>query len=141
MTQPLFFEPQVTFEKVAAEVTMPEDPNAWPQEITQELFKQCPYVSDFEPHIVMDRVDGERGFAFGNVTVSSKTEIQRGAEPDASSAAGIKTVRVPIIIKDRKLQPRPRRHGGLEHSTAHRESAASGHLPSAGFRHHRPRPR
>ena len=105
MTQSLFFEPQVTFEKVAAEATMPEDPNTWPQEITQELFKQAPYASDFENHIVMDRVDAERAFAFGHIEISSKTEIQRGAEPDATLAAGIKNARIPIVIKDRKLQP------------------------------------
>jgi hypothetical protein len=101
----LFFEPSVNFEKVAAEVVLPEDPNAWPNEIMQELFKQIPYIADFEPDVVMDRVDGERGFAFGHIEVSNKTEIQHGAPPDALAAAGIQHARIPIVVKDRKLQP------------------------------------
>jgi hypothetical protein len=105
MTQPLFFEPEVQFEKVASEVMLPEDPNTWPNELMQELFKQVPYVADFEPHVTMDRVDAERGFAFGHIEVQNKTEVQHGASPDAMQAAGIKSARIPIVIKDRKLQP------------------------------------
>lgn len=101
----LFIEPELTFEKVASEVTLPEDPNAWPNEILQELYKQVPYIADFEPHVVMDRVDAERGFGFGHVEVMNKTEIQRGVSPEGMEAAGIRQARIPVIIKDRKLQP------------------------------------
>jgi hypothetical protein len=105
MSESLFFEPQVQFEKVAAEVTMPEDANQWPNELMQELFKQVPYIADFEPHVVMDRVDAERGFGFGHIEIQNKTEIQHGAPEDAMRAAGVKSARIPIVIKDRKLQP------------------------------------
>jgi len=101
----LFIEPTITFEKLGAEVTLPEDPNSWPNEITQELFKQVPYVSDFEPHVVMDRVDAERGFGFGHVEVANKTEVQQGTSEQSIAAAGIRQAKIPIIIKDRKLQP------------------------------------
>ena len=101
----LFIQSDVTFEKVGAEVTLPEDPNAWPNEITQELFKQIPYIADFQPHVVMDRADAERGFGFGHVEVMNKTEIQQGASAEGLASAGIKQVRVPVIIRDRKLQP------------------------------------
>lgn len=105
MTQDLFIDTTLSFEKVASEVALPEDPNAWPNEILQELFKQVPYISDFEPHVVMDRVDAERGYAFGHVEVMNKTEIQRNMDPQAMAAAGIKQVRIPIIVRDCKLQP------------------------------------
>jgi hypothetical protein len=105
MSQPLFFEPSVHFEKNAGEVMLPEDPNEWEAELMQELFKQVPYVADFEPHVVMDRVDGERGFGFGHVEVRNRTEVQHGADPTAVQAAGIKSARIPVVIKDRKLQP------------------------------------
>jgi len=105
MTQDLFIASTLTFEKTASEVALPEDPNAWPNEILQELFKQVPYISDFEPHVVMDRVDAERGFAFGHIEVMNKTEIQRGMDPQAMASAGIKQARIPIIVRDRKLQP------------------------------------
>ena len=67
--EPLFVESSITFEKSASEVALPEDPNAWPNEILQEMFKQVPYIADFEPHVVMDRIDGERGYGFGHVEV------------------------------------------------------------------------
>ena len=105
MTQDLFVESALTFEKTASEVALPEDPNAWPNEILQELFKQVPYISDFEPHVVMDRVDAERGFAFGHIEVMNKTEAMRTLDPAAMEATGIKQARVPIIVRDRKLQP------------------------------------
>ncbi len=105
MTQDLFISSALTFEKVASEVALPDDPNAWPNEILQELFKQVPYISDFEPHVVMDRVDAEQGFAFGHIEVMNKTELQRNMDPQALAASGIKQARIPIIVKSRKLQP------------------------------------
>lgn len=101
----LFIDSTIVFEKIGSEVQLPEDPNAWPNEILQELFKQIPYIADFEPHVSMERVDAERGFAFGHVEVMNKTEIQRGAPQEGLDAAGIRQARIPIIIKDRKLQP------------------------------------
>lgn len=105
MTQELFIDANLEFEKVAAEVALPEDPNAWPNEVMQELYKQVPYIADFEPHVVMDRVDGERGFAFGHVIISNKTEIQRGVDEQATASAGVKQIRIPIIVNNRKLSP------------------------------------
>jgi len=101
----LFIDPAVTFEKTAAEVTLPEDPNAWPNEILQELFKQAPYVSDFDPHIVMDRVDGEKGYGFGHIEIGNKTAILPSAGEESAEAAGVHKVRVPVIVKQQKLQP------------------------------------
>jgi hypothetical protein len=105
MTQPLFFQPDVTFEKTAAEIMLPEDANEWPNELMQEIYKQAPFIADFEPHVVMDRVDAERGYGFGHIEIQNKTEIQHGAPPDATAAAGIKNARIPVVIKDLRLQP------------------------------------
>lgn len=96
-------EPQV-FEKVALEVSLPEDPNVWPQEILQELYKQVPYISDFDPHIVMDRVEAEQGYGVGYVEVMNKSEVQANENPQALAAAGLRQVRIPVIIKGGKLQ-------------------------------------
>ena len=105
MTQSLFIESSLVFEKLGGEVTLPEDPNVWPNEITQELFKQCPYLADFEPHVVMDKVDAERGYGFGHVEVANKTELSRSASPEGLEAAGVRQCKIPIIITNRKLQP------------------------------------
>lgn len=103
--EPLFVDSTLEFEKISAEVTLPEDPNQWPTEILQELYKQVPYISDFDPDVIMDRVDAERRYGFGHVEVSNKTEIQEAPEHAVSQAAGIRHVRIPIIIKEGKLQP------------------------------------
>ena len=104
--QPLFFTPEVEFDKVAgAEVTLQDDPNQWPTDIMQEVYKQCPFVADFEPQVTMDKVDGERGFGFGHIEIQNKTEIQHGADPAGVAAAGIQKVRIPVVIKDKRLQP------------------------------------
>ncbi len=101
----LFIQPVVQLEKTAAEVDLPEDPNAWPKEILDELFKQVPYIADFRPHVVMTRVDGERGYGFGHVEISNQSEVQLGTDPAALAAAGVRTVRLPVVIKDGKLSP------------------------------------
>lgn len=110
MTQPLFFTPRYedladTSVKLAAEATLSEDPNQWPSDVLQELYKQVPYIADFEPHIQMERVDAERAFGFGAAEISNKTDAPRGVNPRQAMAAGIKKIRVPIVIKSGKLQP------------------------------------
>lgn len=106
MAQPLFFEPEpYLMEKTATETELPEDPNLWPQELLQELYKQVPYISDFEPHVQMDRVDGEKGYGFGHVQVQNQTEAEQSAPSEQLQSAGVRSVRIPVIIKGGKLQP------------------------------------
>lgn len=101
----LFLRPEVIFEKVAAETPLSEDPNTWPTEILQELFKQVPYIANFMPNVTMMKVDAERGYALGCVDVMNKTELQPSTSPEALQAAGVQRARIPIIVSDRKLQP------------------------------------
>lgn len=103
--QPLFLSSSVEFEKTSAQTQLPEDPNTWPHEILQELYKQAPYIADFSPHVVMEKVDGEQGYGLGHVEIGNQTEIQSAATPEAMSAAGLRKVRVPVVIKDGMLAP------------------------------------
>lgn len=105
MAQPLFLQPELQFEKVATETQLPEDPNEWPNEILDEVYRQIPYVADFDLDVNMDRVDAERGFGFGHVEVGSKSEAPMTSSPNELQAAGIRKVRIPIIIKEGRLQP------------------------------------
>jgi len=105
MVQPLFLEPVTYTEKTAVEMRLPPDPNKWPMEIVQELYKQVPYIADFEPHVEMDRADGEKGYGFGHIAISNQTEAPGGSSPEQLQAAGIRTVRVPIVIREGMLQP------------------------------------
>lgn len=101
----LFLKPQLEFTKVAAETTLPEDPNMWSDEVLQELFKQVPYLADFDVHVVMETVDAERAYGLGHAEVTNKTEAPMTSEQDQLAAAGVRTARIPIIIRDGKLQP------------------------------------
>lgn len=104
--QPLYFQPApVVFEKNASEVTLPENANLWPNEIMQELYKQVPYIADFDPEVIMDRVDAERAYGFGHVEVKNKSELQNGASEQTLAAVGVQQARIPVIIKNRKLYP------------------------------------
>ncbi|WP_394831780.1 hypothetical protein LVJ94_35215 [Pendulispora rubella] len=100
----LFIE--TSFEKSSsAEVALSEDPNAWPSEVLQQLFKAMPFVADFEPHVQLDPVDGERGYGFGAIQVTNKTEMQLGTPEEAMQEAGVRSAKIPIVIRDRMLQP------------------------------------
>lgn len=103
--QSLFIKPNVVFEKTSAEVGLSEDPNRWPHEVLQELYKQVPYISDFEPHVEMQQVDSERGYGLGQVTLATQSDAQRGTDPTLLEAAGVRSVRIPIVIKERRLCP------------------------------------
>lgn len=102
----LFLQPKLHFEKVsAASVLLPEDPNGWPQEVLQELYKQVPFIHEFSPHVEMDKVDAEKGYGFGHITITTQTEMQQGADPASQAAAGIKEIKIPVIIKDNRMFP------------------------------------
>lgn len=97
--------PAVESSKLAADTTLPEDPNLWQDEVLQEIYKQVPYLADFNLEVVMETVDGERGYGLGHVEVVSKSESPATAPSEQQQAAGIRTARIPVIIKDSKLTP------------------------------------
>src|SRR4030067_1075649 len=98
--QPLFLTSPVEFAKTAAQTQLPEDPNTWPHEILQELYKQAPYVADFAPHVVMEKVDGEQGYGLGHIEIANQKEIQTAATTKAKSAARVRRARIPLALKD-----------------------------------------
>ena len=106
MTQPLFYYPEEAFiEKTAGEVDLPDDPNQWAQSILQELYKQVPYITDYQPHVQMQKVDAERGFGLGHVEIQNQTEAPMDTDPEMMEATGIRMVRIPFIIREKKLSP------------------------------------
>jgi len=105
MTQPLFFNTANFVEKTAGEVDLPDDPNQWAQQILQELYKQVPYITDYQPHVQMSRVDAERGYGMGHVEIQNQSEAPMETPQDQLDAAGIRTVRIPFVIREKKLSP------------------------------------
>jgi hypothetical protein len=101
MSTPLFLdkEHKQVFTKIAMPVKLSDSPDAWQREIASEVFKQVPFIGEYAVNVIVDRVDPERGFAFGSAQVSSNSEA-----PEEEQAA-LPTVRIPLIVKDRLLQP------------------------------------
>lgn len=91
--------------KVAGEVALPDDPSMWEEEIIQEVHKQAPYVADFDIDVVLDKADAEKGYGFGHLDVSNKSDMNTGASPEALAAGGVRTARIVVIINNKKLQP------------------------------------
>jgi hypothetical protein len=78
-----------------------EKPENWPQELTSDLYKQLPYLSDYDVNVNLDRVDPERGYAFGYADIHNKTE-----RPDAEhDEAGLPHIRVPLVVQERSVRP------------------------------------
>lgn len=105
-TAPLFLDKPLEFdgeEKLAGMLTkLSDNTDNWPQEIMQEAYKQLPYLSDFEIHVSLDKLDEERGFAFGSIIVRSKSDMTPEEEEKSTK---LRKAHIPIIIKEQKLCP------------------------------------
>lgn len=98
----LFLDKPMDLQKEAAYAArLSEQPENWPQELTSEIFRQLPFLSDYEVDVHLDRTDPSRGAAFGYADVSNKTE-----RPELEhEQMGIPHVRIPIIVMDRSVKP------------------------------------
>lgn len=78
-----------------------ESPENWPQEINSDILKQLPFLSDYELQINLDRLDEQRGFAFGYADVHNRTE-----RPEVEhEEAGLPHIRIPVIVSERQIKP------------------------------------
>lgn len=102
MSKPLFLDETPGFLKEAAYAArVSETPENWPQELSSELYKQLPFLSDYEVNVNLDRVDPQRGAAFGYADVANKTERPE-VEHDEH---GMPHMRIPLIIESRAVRP------------------------------------
>lgn len=90
------------FSKLAAFASrLSEQAENWPQELTSELYKQLPFLSDYNVNVNLDRVDPARGFGFGYADISNKTE-----RPEVEhEQAGLPHLRIPVVIIERAVKP------------------------------------
>jgi hypothetical protein len=104
-TQPLFLDKPMTFggeEKLAGMMTrMSDNVDNWQQEIMQAAYKQCPCLSEFTPSVVLDKIDEERGYAFGSIEVRPKSAMT----VEERKESGLGVAHIPIIIKEQMLSP------------------------------------
>lgn len=89
------------FKESAYAARMSDTPENWPQELSSEILRQLPYLSDYDLNVNLQTVEPQRGFAFGYADISNKTE--RPEEEHAES--GIPHIRIPVIIQDRAAKP------------------------------------
>jgi hypothetical protein len=105
---PLFIEVTTpTIEKIAFSAKLSENADTWPKEVLDELLKQHPYLGIYDISPIMTEVNGDRGVGIGFFQVSN-TSATAALGPGGEalrSMQGVKTVRVPIIIKENKLCP------------------------------------
>lgn len=80
------------------ETKLSDNTEAWQQEITSEMFRQLPYLSDYSVNVMLDKVDQDKGFAFGKANVGNIQESpEKGQDP--------RNIAVPLIVKERMLKP------------------------------------
>lgn len=95
----LFNDTTIKIEKRAgSEIQLSDNADQWQQEIASSLYQQAPYVSNYATDVVLDKVDAERGYAYGKATIKNKFDIP---QPQADK----RSLNVPIIVKDRMLKP------------------------------------
>lgn len=90
------------FRKTATLIArMSEQPENWQQEVESELLKQLPFLSDYAVNVALDKVEPQRGYAFGYGDISNVTQRPEDEHQDA----GLPHIRIPIIIEERALKP------------------------------------
>lgn len=97
---PLYLDEPVKSKTAGFVARLSDEPNNWPQEVTSEIYKQLPYLSDYEVHVEIERVDPQRGFGHGYADVSNVTERPE-VEHDET---GLPHIRIPIVIEERALK-------------------------------------
>jgi hypothetical protein len=78
-----------------------EQPENWPQEITSELYKEFPFLSDYELSVNLERVDPTKGVAFGYADIANKTERPEMEQTEM----GIPHLRIPVVVQERAVKP------------------------------------
>jgi hypothetical protein len=97
MTTPLFLDQnaKITFEKVGMPIKLSDNVDNWQREISSEIFKYLPFLSEYSVNVAIQRVNPERGYAFG------AAQVQARGEGQSSGSSAL----IPLIVIDRILKP------------------------------------
>ncbi len=98
-SQPLFLDSQakISFDKLASPIKLSDNVDNWQREVSSEIFKYLPFLTDYTVNVLIQRANPERGYAYGSAQVTNKTE---GLETGEATP-----VVIPIIVVDRMLKP------------------------------------
>lgn len=104
-SQALFLDSQLVFEggeKTAGMLTrLSDNTDNWPQEIVQEAYKRLPFLSDYEIYVILDKINEERGYAFGSVEIRPKSDMTA----EESLETGMPKAHIPVVVKEQMLSP------------------------------------
>ena len=102
----LFLDNPKGIEKFAQSFTrLSENPDDWQAEIVNELYRQAPYVGDFEPTLIMNELDPEQRYGLGSVELKSRTAVNPRDEGTSEKHQGTKRVLIPVVVKNGKMFP------------------------------------
>jgi hypothetical protein len=102
----LFLDDPKGLPKTAAAFTrLSENPDDWQMEIINELYRQAPYVGDFDPKLVMNELDPERRYALGSVELKTKQGINPRDDRTDLAKQGVKQVLVPVVVNEGRMSP------------------------------------
>jgi hypothetical protein len=103
--QSLFLDAPLKFEgaeKYAGMLTrLGDNVDNWHQEITQAAYKQLPYLSQYDVHVLIDKQDEERGYAFGSIEVRPKTAMT----VEEMRESGLEKAHLPFVVSEQMLSP------------------------------------
>jgi hypothetical protein len=113
----MFITNPLTFEKVAASKILNDDTEKWQSEALGELYKAHHYLGEHQVDLQVQNQDEEKGYLFGYFLVTPKEavppqspttgEVNRPemaqVEAQAAKPGGKPALRIPVIVKDRKL--------------------------------------
>jgi len=83
--------------KTAEEFNIGDQPEGWQTNIANVALENNPYLSNYAVDVMLDKVDGDRGSGYGNITIRNKVED--------NNINDVKSIKVPIIVQDNKLKP------------------------------------
>lgn len=101
----LYLDKELTFEKLGMEVRLSEDPNDWPRQILDELYRQAPFSSDYSPKVELRQVDADRRYGMGHIELLNQLAINPREDSTPKEMKGTQKVIIPVVIRDGKLSP------------------------------------
>lgn len=94
------------FEKVAAKFLLSENPSTYASELLAHLYKQHPYLGQYQVNLSIEGQDDSLGYMYGLFTVKAADDATSAAPvmgmPGMQQQAPKPTLRIPVIVDNKK---------------------------------------
>lgn len=90
------------FEKVAAKFLLSENPSTYASELLAHLYKQHPYLGQYQVNLSIEGQDDSLGYMYGLFTV--QTADDQGSSPTAAAPGQSQkpVLRIPVVVDSKK---------------------------------------